>query len=404
MGSKKICMVVTTDFWNDRRVFKEAISVLNLGYSLKLICASRPEDSIFADSDSQKSVLAQYGNNIEVKHIRLSERKYRDVPILGVLFAVWWVFFGWVKFFREIKRTNCDLYHFHDVDTLAMGFLAARINKTPYVFDCHDIFSGIQIKNSVLYKMRGLWRHLEKRLSKTADKVFTIAQSVEDDLVGRCNVDASKITKIYNAPELYKLDSSNLIRIENGISNEKKIVLYLGSVNPDRGLDVLLKACKKFDDNLVLAIYGFGHRKTWKELEQLVRDYDIGDKVFLGSSVEASKVHRYLQSADFLTIPNVFLSASYDVLPNKFFESMMAGKPFVCNSLPEMSSLVRKYNCGLVCDNENPSSYADALNKLSSDPILSDTLGSNGREVAVSLHNWKTQAEKISYVYKEILN
>lgn len=404
MKSKKVCMVVSTDFWNDRRVFKEATSVLKLGYTLKVICASRPEDSIFAPSDFQKLKLEKYGNKLEVKNVILGERKYRNIPVIGIIFALFWVFSGWIKFFLEIKKTKCDLYHFHDIDGLSMGYLAAKINQTPFIFDCHDIFSGIQIKNSILYKMRALWKWLEATLSKRADQVFTIAHSVESDLISRCGVEPNRITKVYNAPELYELTNQDLIRIDNGIPKDKKIVLYLGSVNPDRGLDALLEACKKFDDNLVLAIYGFGHKNTWEDLGKIVEEYDIADKVYLGHSIEASKVHYYLQSADFLTIPNVFLSSSYDVLPNKFFESMMAGKPFVCNFLPEMSSLVQEYQCGVVCDNSNPSSYADALNQLNNDTVLAGRLGCNGRKIAVDIHNWKVQAQKISKIYSELLS
>jgi glycosyltransferase involved in cell wall biosynthesis len=400
---KHICMVVSTDFWNDRRVYKEATSVLELGYQLTLICTKRPEDKIFASSVYQKKLLEVYDDRLVVRVVNLGERKYRKVPIFSFIYALFWICRGWIKMFVEVFRVKADLFHFHDIDTLAIGIIPAKYMRKPIVFDCHDIFSEIQVKDSVLYKMRAIWGTLERTLAKKADAVFTIASSVEKYLSERCGVAPSKITKVYNAPLIYPKQEFNSIREEHNLSENVKIVLYLGSVNPDRGLDTLFQSATYFSENLVLAVYGFGHEDTWKELRRLARKYGVENKVVFGGAVEANKVHQYLMSSDFLTIPNVFLSAAYDVLPNKFFECMMAGKPFVCNELPEMAVLVREYNCGIVCNNDSPKSYANALNDLLSNPAHATLLGQNGREKAENIHNWNSQAYKISGVYAGLL-
>lgn len=401
--TKHICMVVSTDFWNDRRVYKEATSVLELGYQLTVICTSRPEDKIFASCTHQKNQLMKFGNRLNVQVVKLNERKYRATPVLGLAYAVFWVLCGWLKIFNAVSQVKADLFHFHDIDTLAIGILPAKFKGKPIIFDCHDIFSEIQVKESVLFKMRVIWKFLERTLAKKADAVFTIANSVEDYLQNSCGVKAEAITKIYNAPLIHPQKKCNIIRDKHNLNDSTKVVLYLGSVNPDRGLDVLFQSASLFNDNLVLAVYGFGHESSWEDLRRLARKYGIENKVLLGSSVEASQVSDYLMSADFLTIPNVLLSAAYDVLPNKFFECMMAGKAFVCNELPEMAALVREYDCGIVCNNESPETYAEALNDLSMYPSEAKKLGDNGRYIAEKYHNWTVQANKLRDVYYKLL-
>ncbi len=56
-SKRHICMVVTTDFIHDRRVRKEALSVLEADYRLTVIAMQRPEDEVYkaglsADNES----------------------------------------------------------------------------------------------------------------------------------------------------------------------------------------------------------------------------------------------------------------------------------------------------------------------------------------------------------------
>ncbi|WP_394249779.1 glycosyltransferase family 4 protein [Vibrio profundi] len=399
--NKSICVVVTTDFWNDRRVFKQVSSLLKFGYSVTVICSQRPEDSIY-ESDSNLLIDDNSGN-LEVRSVKLTRRDSVNNKLLDKVVNFIWLFSGMMKFVFEINKVKCDLYHLHDIDALFLGGVVAKFKKKKIIFDCHDIFSMIQVKDSVHYKLRSLWGFLERKLPKYSDSVITVASRLKSDLSFRSHVLPENINYIYNTPLLHDLSYSNKIREEHNISSSTCIVLYLGSVNLDRGLGDLINSCMHWNDDIVLAVYGVGHEKAWKKLELLVSELNLTDKVVFGSSVQPSKVKEYLMSSDILTIPNILHSPAYDALPNKFFESIMAGKPFVCNELPEMSSKVRAINCGLVCDRNDPHSYAHAINKLACNPSLRGELGANGRRAAVEAYNWETEEAKLKLIYEGLL-
>ena len=73
---------------------------------------------------------------------------------------------------------------------------------------------------------------------------------------------------------------------------------------------------------------------------------------------------------------------------------MAAGRPLVVTNLDEQAKIVKKYNCGLVCE-PNSKDMADKITILLKDKNLSTKMGENGRKAAVSEHNWQIRAKTI---------
>ena len=58
-------------------------------------------------------------------------------------------------------------------------------------------------------------------------------------------------------------------------------------------------------------------------------------------------------------------------LPNKIFDYIAAGIPAIVSPLPEVSSLIEKYGCGIVLEEVSPESVAGQLRRLADDrPLL----------------------------------
>ena len=87
-------------------------------------------------------------------------------------------------------------------------------------------------------------------------------------------------------------------------------------------------------------------------------------------------------------------------MPNKFFEYAMAGLPILVSDLPEMHTLVEKYECGIVCESVTPDEIIKGVRKLLSMDLKK--LGTNARNMAKD-YSWEVQEKKLFSLYDEVV-
>jgi glycosyltransferase involved in cell wall biosynthesis len=85
--------------------------------------------------------------------------------------------------------------------------------------------------------------------------------------------------------------------------------------------------------------------------------------------------------------------------PNKLFEFLAAGVPFVCNELPFLRAIIDAYGCGMVTDLSEPETAAAAILSIVEHPVrlkaLKDAAESAGRELS-----WEKEGEKLVALYE----
>lgn len=402
--SPHVCMIVSTNFWHDRRVRKEARAVLDAGYRLTVIAALRPEDRVYSNGGDESDPEFRDAA-FAFLPVDLPERPARTegAALLSAVRSGLWAMRGWARFFKVVRSVRADLYHCHDIDAFGISYFPARMNEGKIIFDCHDIFSEIQIEGSILHRLRPVWRWLERVLPPRADGVIVAASSFARKLEEVSGIDGDEAVRVLNAPYLVPYLDADLIREKFRVPAEQRIALYLGSVNPDRGLGDLLDAVPLFDEGISLAIYGVGHESMWADLRDRISRLDDPSRVLLGSFVPLDEVPEHLASSDAICIPNKYLSAAYDSLPNKFFEGLMAGRPLICNRLPEMAGHVEVIGCGVVCADESPESLAAGINAVMADPVRRQEMGQAGRKAAEERFNWTLEGKKLTDLYARML-
>src|SRR5690606_24842998 len=80
------------------------------------------------------------------------------------------------------------------------------------------------------------------------------------------------------------------------------------------------------------------------------------------------------------------------VLPNKFFEYVMAGLALCVSDLPEMARLTRQQELGVLIDGFAPQAIAEAVNSLT--PLAIDGYKTNALAAARIL-NWDCECRKL---------
>jgi glycosyltransferase involved in cell wall biosynthesis len=166
----------------------------------------------------------------------------------------------------------------------------------------------------------------------------------------------------------------NRIKEELGFPG-KKILMFLGTPRPHKGIEDLLSAFKKNKDlDLRLIIIGVENKREFlKEVDLSVRD-----RVAVLSKTPFDKLPEYLSAADIIVIPQRLTSDSIGQIPARLFDAMAMGKPIVATRISDIPEVLG--GCGYLVDPNDPSQLASAIQYIMSHPDEARLKGLAARE------------------------
>lgn len=259
------------------------------------------------------------GKNLEVSTV--------NFPALRFLIV-------WVKLFFEINRIKPALIFFADINTAPPALLCKVLYNIPIVFDMHEI--GSEMKEKQNYFVKLFWKTIEFITLKNADSVITVSNSLAGYIKAKVN---RGVSVLYNYPSK---------AIWNVISmGDKRNICYVGNLSEDRGLEQIVRAFKELN-GYNLTIIGGG--KLEKQLKFIASD--AANITFRGV-VAAEKLPAEIAKYGAGIVMNEGKSVNNRLgLPNKIFQYIATGIPFVCSNLPEMKKIANGTGAGIACSTD----------------------------------------------------
>jgi len=191
-----------------------------------------------------------------------------------------------------------------------------------------------------------------------------------------------KITVIppgHDNEELKSFESKSItdLRKSKNLPENRKILTYLGSLYPIRGINVLLEAFRdasKKNNDLTLLILARTDKETEVEsLYQRIEALGIRDKtIVISGYLDKGKVNGYIYLSDIIALP--FILAPSD-MPLGALEAMAMGKPVIATDVDGMPEMVK--DRGLVVRAGNRNALAEAMVTLSRGSNLYSSLKAN---------------------------
>jgi glycosyltransferase involved in cell wall biosynthesis len=174
------------------------------------------------------------------------------------------------------------------------------------------------------------------------------------------------------------------IREKFAENSDQCVVLYAGLHGLAQGLSQVLDVAEQVANQprIRFVLVGDGPEKSL--LISSMKSRKLDNVVFL-DPVPANQVSAMLLAADILLV--TLKEYIPGAVPSKIYESMASGKPIVLVANGEPADIVRQYQAGLVVEPQNINSFAQALTTLSTDPVLRNQLGINGRKAAEEFFN-----------------
>lgn len=272
-----------------------------------------------------------------------------------------------LQLYKLMRRIRPEIVDTHTFKAGALGRVAAWLAGVPvrvHTFHGH-VFQGY---GGWLQSALIAW--LERGLGRLTTRVFSVSQLVNDDLLARRIVPASKLRVFPVVLDLAPFASAALrgaFRAELGIAAGVALVGNIGRLVPIKNQALFLQIAallvqRGFGGKFVLV----GDGELRAELEQRARLLQLSDRIyFCGWRRDLAGV-----LADLDVMVNTSLNEG---TPVAIIEAMAARVPVVATSVGGVPDLVIHGSTGFLVPAESAEACADAVEvALRTDPVLLD--------------------------------
>ena len=383
----KVCMIVKNNMKFDSRVYKEAKALGEAGFLVTVLACK--------DVDTP---------TIEKTHgFTIQRIKYWLQHLSISLYLLPFKYFEYfIKTIYVAIAQRADVYHAHDLNTLLIAFLAARVNSAKLIYDSHELVTEIrQVKIRPFVYRKGI-ELLERWLERKVDRMIMTSDSRAEFLAKKYNTKTPAV--IRNCPEVVETIQSDRIRQLLGIPRDEKIILYQGVLMEGRGLLTLTKAMQ-YLNKCVLVLIGPDPGGFRGQIKATAKELGVEERVKILDPVPPSEILDITASADIGTslIENISLSY-YLEAPTKFFEYMMVGLPQVASDFPEMRKILEGNNFAVLVDPQDCAQVVSAINSILEDGDKYNRMKENAKNLALEKYNWNVEGQKLIKLYKRLLS
>ncbi len=181
---------------------------------------------------------------------------------------------------------------------------------------------------------------------------------------------------------------------------ERPTVLFVGRLEPRKGLRFLLRAFPKILERVPeaqLVVVGTGLKAMRAYYKQFIPD-EIEDRIKMVGFVLPEELPRYYASASVFCSP----ATSGESFGIVLLEAMASGTPVVASDIPGYRCVLEDGVQGFLAKPEDPDDIADKILRVLEDPDLAKRMGEAGRQKALH-YSWARIAQEIEAVYNEAL-
>lgn len=314
--------------------------------------------------------------------------------------------------FTALKGLQYDLVHSH----YWMSGVAAIDLKAAWDIPFVHMFHTLgHMKNRIAgtgeaegdYRTEG-----EQQVLRAADRVIAATPAEVAQLQWLYGADTRKIAVVPPGVDLshfYPIPKDEA-REFAGVAPEHRNILFVGRVEPLKGIDVLLRAIAMMTElglvernSLSVTIVGGDPNVRRAEmthemsrLQDLRNEYGIGDVVtFLGKRSQDTLPY-YYSAADVVVMPSQYESFGMVAL-----EAMACGTPVVASEVGGLAFLVRDGETGFLVRGDDANELCERLTALITQPDLRQQMGFNANQYA-QRYGWRSVAEKLLEVYEPL--
>jgi len=405
----KVLMWVENNFPQDTRVANEARLLANAGYQVAVIALR-----------NHRQAARETWNGIEVYRVPTLELFKKTVAgnrsRLNLLFVRLKSFLGYVVEYLYFTsaclfvstyifvRRGFDVMHAHNPpDTLFLVAAPFKLLGKKFVFDQHDLCP--ELYRSRYSAREGVYtrflRMFEWCSLKLADVTIATNESYKQIQIERANKNPASIFVVRNGPNQMRMTSAAPSARLRGMN--KSILCYVGSLNPQDGVDYLLRSLRHLLHGLkrsdfYCVIMGTGD--SLQDLRDLAGNLQLNGCVELTGFVSDEELQANLAAADICVDPDPSSPLNDVSTWIKVMEYMASAKPIISFDLKETRFSAR--DAAIYVEPNNETEFAKAIAQLMDQPNLQKEMGHYGRRRVEEDLQWAKVGKNLLTAYQTL--
>lgn len=392
LAGTKVCMHVLKSAQADVRGLRNAMTLAEAGCSVSFV------DVRGHNVQTSEELIG----GVEMKHVSVPD------AFFATHFKKWAFFWSALMFLRGLFRllqTPADVYHALDLPALPACYIAAKLHRKPCIYDAYELplaTHAVASLSKSRFFLRALLSPLLKVIVPDCAGIITVSPPIVEEF--RNYYHCRNVTLIRNMPPYQVVSKSDRIRQYLGLDSHIRIALYQGYLQPDRSLDTLIRAAPFLERDIVIVMMGEDRVGTQAQLEALIASERVSDRVKIVPPVPYAELLNWTASADIgLTVYAPDYSKNVQMmLPNKFFEYLMAGLPVLTSSLEAITEIVRTYEVGQIVSSLEPRNIAVAINTMLANRAALADMHYNALRAAQNSLCWEQEASKLIQLYQDM--
>ncbi len=186
-----------------------------------------------------------------------------------------------------------------------------------------------------------------------------------------------------------------------GLSEERPVILFVGRIQPLKGLDVAVEALARLerDDAVLLAVGGVSGRSGRAHLDEVLARADelgVTDRLRFVPAQPHHLLSTYYRAADVVHVPS--RSESFGLVA---LEAAACGTPVIASAVGGLQTLIGHGRSGYLVEGRDPAEWARLTDAVLGTPELAASLGRGGVRIARD-YTWSTTAARLRRVYADV--
>ncbi|MDO9545766.1 MAG: glycosyltransferase, partial [Pelolinea sp.] len=291
--------------------------------------------------------------------------------------------------FADAKHIHYDLIFSH---YWLSGLAALKLKEKWGIPVVHMFHTLALLKNQVAQsenEVEGTYRiEAEKKVLSGIDRLIIATPNEKEKLLSLYSADPAIMDIIPPGVDLTRFYPIPIDEAKEfiGIPEDEKMILFVGRIEPLKGVDTLIKAIAQLQQADVLSncphyLYIIGGNPDsdqdemnaeMQRLQNLRIELDVRDLVIFLGKRDQDVLQYYYSAAEMLVMPSHYESFGMVAL-----ESMACGTPVIATQVGGLQHLVQDQETGFIIPNDDPDALEEKITQLLCKQELKEELGKN---------------------------
>ena len=283
------------------------------------------------------------------------------------------------------------------------GYWYSIRKRASFVLEIRDLWPAAMIELGVMKKgfITKILEKLELFFYRKSKKLIMVTKSFKENVVSR-GIDINKVYVITNGvnQDFFYPKEKNKELINKYNLDDKFVITYVGAHGISQNLSTIVKVAKGLKEEKDIQFLFVGEGAEKENLQQLVREQEINNVIFIDSQPK-EMIPEFYNLSDISLIPLKNIELFKTFIPSKMFEIMACGVPIVASLEGEAADILNESQAAEVVKPDNAEEIMRAIIKLKQDKVLLEKLKRNGPAFVEKKYSRRKLAEQYLKIISE---